>query len=73
MMTYMANAESQEGAAVAVCRLGYAGVARVRADMRRPAALHMNDETVQDEPMFIKRRNAIQAIAWTRDATSRRT
>ncbi len=68
LMTYLANDQSQEGAAVAVCRLGYApGVTRVRADMVRPAALHMNEETVQDEPVFIKRRNAIRGIGWAHD------
>jgi HEAT repeat protein len=69
LMTHMSNPDSQEGAAVAVAHLGYQpGIQRVLADMRRPANLRMVEETVQDEPVFIRRRNAIRAIAWTRDA-----
>ena len=68
LMTFLADPQAQEGAAVAVCRLHYApGMARVRADVRRPLALHMVEETVQDEPVFVKRRNAIRAIGWTHD------
>lgn len=69
IMNYLSDPNAQEGAAVAVCRLRYApGIERVRADMRRPPNLRMVEETVQDEAVFIRRRNAIRAIAWTRDA-----
>jgi HEAT repeat protein len=69
-MAYLSDAQSQEGAAIAVARTHYApGLARVRTDMRRPPNLRMVDETARDEDVFIRRRNAISAIAWTHDPT----
>ncbi len=66
LMSYLTDENAQEGAAVAVARLNYApGIARIRADATRPRNLNMSQETVQDEPVFIKRRNAIRALAWT--------
>jgi HEAT repeat protein len=70
IMSYLTDENAQEGAAVAIARLNYApGIARIRADMIRPRNLNMSQETVQDEPVFIKRRNAIRAIAWTHSPT----
>ncbi len=70
MMEFLANPQFQEGAAVAICRLHYApGIAQIRTQMRRPPRLRMVEETVQDEEVFIRRRNAIRAIAWTADPT----
>lgn len=66
MMVYLRDVNAQEGAAVAIARLNYApGIAQIRTDARRPAALNMAQETVQDEAVFISRRNAIRALAWT--------
>lgn len=69
MLQYLGSPDSQEGAAVALCALhNPEGISRVRVDMRRPPNLRMVDETVRDEEIFIKRRNAIRGIAWSGDA-----
>ncbi len=66
MMVYLRDVNAQEGAAVAIARLNYApGIAQIRTDARRPPTLNMAQETVQDEAVFISRRNAIRALAWT--------
>jgi HEAT repeat protein len=63
--SFLANPESQDGAATALCSLRHSDCfSRVLPQVRQPANLHMAQETAQDEPVLISRRNAIRGVAW---------
>lgn len=62
---FLAQPDSQDGAAVALCMLKAPDCfSRVLTQARMPAGLRMVEETVRDEPVFISRRNAIRALGW---------
>ncbi len=66
---YLTDEQAQEGAARAVCRLRYApGIQTLRGQIRRPANVRMDQQTIQNEQLYIKRRNAIRGLAWSGDA-----
>jgi HEAT repeat protein len=66
---YLADEQAQEGAARAVSRLRYApGIATLRGQIRRPPNVRMDQQTIQNEALYIKRRNAIRGLAWSGDA-----
>jgi HEAT repeat protein len=65
---YLTDDQAQEGAARAVSRLRYApGIATLRAQIRRPPNVRMDQQTIQNEQIYIKRRNAIRGLAWSGD------
>jgi HEAT repeat protein len=62
---FLSQPDAQEGAAVAVCSLRLPDCfGRVLTQAKQPAGLRMVEETVRDEPVYIARRNAINALAW---------
>lgn len=62
---FLAQPDAQEGAAVAVCSLRLPECfGRVLTQAKQPPGLHMVEETVRDELVFVARRNAINALAW---------
>lgn len=66
---YLTDEQAQEGAARAVSRLRYApGIQTLRGQIRRPANVRMDQQTIQNEQLYIKRRNAIRGLAWSGDA-----
>lgn len=66
---YLTDDQAQEGAARAVCRLRYApGIQTLRGQIRRPPNVRMDQQTIQNEQLYIKRRNAIRGLAWSGDA-----
>jgi HEAT repeat protein len=66
---YLTDEQAQEGAARAVCRLRYApGIQTLRGQIRRPPNVRMDQQTIQNEQLYIKRRNAIRGLAWSGDA-----
>jgi HEAT repeat protein len=67
---YLTDEQAQEGAARAVARLHYApGIQILKAQIRRPPNVRMNEQTIANEALYIKRRNAIRGLAWSNDPT----
>jgi HEAT repeat protein len=63
---YLSDEQAQEGAARAVARLRYApGIQTLRSQIRRPPNVRMDQQTIQNEQLYIKRRNAIRGLAWS--------
>lgn len=66
---YLTDEQAQEGAARAVARLHYApGIATLKGQIRRPPNVRMNEQTIANEALYIKRRNAIRGLAWSNEA-----
>ena len=63
---YLTDEQAQEGAARAVSRLRYApGIQTLRGQIRRPPNVRMDQQTIQNEQLYIRRRNAIRGLAWS--------
>lgn len=62
---FLTQPDAQEGAATALCMLHHpACFTTVLNQAKQPAGLHMAEETVRDEEVFVRRRNAIRSLAW---------
>ncbi|MDP3275834.1 MAG: hypothetical protein Q8Q09_11600 [Deltaproteobacteria bacterium] len=65
---YLTDVQAQEGAAAAVSRLRYQpGIATLRGQIRRPPNVRMDQQTIQNEALYTKRRNALRGLAWSAD------
>lgn len=62
---FLTQPDAQAGAATALCILHHpACFTTVLTQAKQPPGLHMAEETVRDEEVFVKRRNAIRALGW---------